>query len=602
MTVQFFAADPLDVEIDRVLHLLARRVTGEPIGKLEGRRVDLKEDASRRDARTGATLPGDVESDAVARALQSDVACMANSVDGGALIVGARDDGTLVGTRLHAEWLRHRLWQLCRERHQVTIREVTVAGVPLLVLRVPESFEPVPALDGRVRWRVDDHCVEVPTSEWYAGRMPRLGYDWSAQASPHPAADARATSVQVARDYLVEAGDAGTAELAKASTEDLLRRLNVITPDGFLTNAGALVFVGRTTPALDYIRRNVTAGDSVLRINDPGRGLIEELHEVERAIAVNNPTEHIQRGFVIGQLTALPPKAAREAIVNGLAHRDWNATDATSIEHIGFTLVVMSPGGFIGGVNAGNIITHPSQSRNKALTELLAALRVAERQGVGVDRMVRDMIRVGLEPPTIADDGFMVRCVLVGGRVDREWLDFLAAIEPREIAEDLDSLLLLRHLVNNAWVDVETAAPILQRDRGEASQRLAQLAVARVRGERSEGQPVIRMVDGVPEDMEPAWCLSRSSVAQLGKRGRALGTAKGRPRVAATWARARRRISTTELASMTDVSPQHAGATLKNLEANGVLEPGRKTRQGRGFFYVPVDLDGTPSRQLGRLD
>jgi ATP-dependent DNA helicase RecG len=74
---------------------------------------------------------------------------------------------------------------------------------------------------------------------------------------------------------------------------------------------------------------------------------------------------------------------------------------------------VSSPGGFVEGINSGNIITHPSRSRHGALTALLAALRVAEREGIGVDRMVRDMIRVGLAPPLVEKvDGPMVRTAL----------------------------------------------------------------------------------------------------------------------------------------------------------------------------------------------
>lgn len=43
-----------------------------------------------------------------------------------------------------------------------------------------------------------------------------------------------------------------------------------------------------------------------------------------------------------------------------------------------------SPGGFYGGVRSDNIINHPPVSRNKELSQLLATLRIAERQGVEI--------------------------------------------------------------------------------------------------------------------------------------------------------------------------------------------------------------------------
>ena len=51
--------------------------------------------------------------------------------------------------------------------------------------------------------------------------------------------------------------DAKALDLMTASDADLLRRLNTVTDDGYLTNAGALVFVGRPTAALDYLRRQL---------------------------------------------------------------------------------------------------------------------------------------------------------------------------------------------------------------------------------------------------------------------------------------------------------------------------------------------------------
>lgn len=147
-----------------------------------------------------------------------------------------------------------------------------------------------------------------------------------------------------------------------------------------MTNAAAILLVGRPEPAIDYIHRRTAGGDSDQRVRRESRSLVEQLNEVFLAAQANNPIRHIPSGLAVGQVRQLPEHAVREAIVNGVAHRDWNSTAPTVVEHIGGTLRVTSPGGFMPGVNPSNIITHPSKSRNGALTRLLAAIRVAEQE------------------------------------------------------------------------------------------------------------------------------------------------------------------------------------------------------------------------------
>lgn len=304
------------------------------------------------------------------------------------------------GTALDEQWLRHRVYEKTQKALTIEVEAVLVNDVRLLVITAPQAIEPI-RWRGRVNWRVDDHCVEVDPATWHAQRMIRTNFDWSAAPSTVPATQARESSIDIARRFLRESGEARAAELAKQRSPDLLRRLNVVTGDGMLTNAGVIAFVGRREACLDYIRRESAGGDSRQRSNEGGRGLLEELREVFTLIAANNAVRHLSRGITVAQVRDVPERAVREAVVNGLAHRGWTTGQPTTVDHIGRTLRVTSPGGFFGGVHAGTIITHPSMSRNRSLTELFAAIRVAEREGVGVDQMVLQMLRFGHRRPAI---------------------------------------------------------------------------------------------------------------------------------------------------------------------------------------------------------
>lgn len=574
-----FEDDPVRSELRRVLSDLE---AGTPRSSWETEKVDLKEEAGRRD-KAGALGPGSPHNERAALKLAEEAACMANTPGGGALIVGVANDGTLVGATLHREWLRHRIYELTQRRLTVDVEEAQIRDIRLLCIVAPTAVEPI-RMNGKIHWRVGDHCVEVDAATWQARRMVALNHDWSADESTVPASDARPQAVAVARDFLRESGEPNAHQLATTSDLQLLRRLNAVTGQGMLTNAGVLAFVGRGSASVDYVRREYAGGDSVIRVRRADRSVLEELAEVFVVLDAHNTVRHIQTGLTVGQIRDVPRLAAREAIVNGIAHREWGQPEPTMVEHVGRTLRVTSPGGFFGGVNEHNIITHPSQSRNRALTQLLADLRVAEREGIGVDRMVREMVRVGHQPPDIREiTGPFVRTSLVGDAVDEPWILWLNNIQPPEESQDINSLLLLRRLLTVGWADTTQAAPLIQLTVEEARGAIAKLGRATI-----DGISLLRPVEGVPAGTEPVWRLDGDALAVLtgydGDAGRTrfLPT---RAEVARSYAQARGRISTTELASIVGTSASNMGQILRDLEAQGLLTPSSATRRGRGFFY-----------------
>lgn len=581
-----FGADPVRAE---VADLLSRMDAGEVIDRRHERKhVDLKEEAGRRD-HSGAVIPGDAENEAAAKKLAGEAACMANTPGGGALIVGVADNGTLIGSDLDPEWLRQRIYELTRRLLTVDVSEAVIRGTRLLVIISPSAVEPV-RFNDRIHWRVNDKCVEVDAATWHARRMQALNYDWSGDESSTPASKARSQALTVARDFLSASGDTAAEELAATTDAQLLRRLNVVTHNGMLTNAGVLAFVGRSTPAIDYIHRDYAGGDSTARVRRPDRSLLEELAEVFITMDAHNATRHLQSGLVVRQVRDIPVLAAREAVVNGVAHREWGLSQPTVVEHIGRTLRVTSPGGFFGGVNESNIITHPSQSRNASLTQLLADLRIAEREGIGVDRMVREMVRLGHHPPAIREiPGPFVKVSMVGDALDEPWITWLGEIEPAEESVDVSSLLLTRHLLTHGWVDETRAVPLIQLPVEETRGSILKLARARI-----GAQNLLTTIDGTPDGTPPVWRLSVAALNALLTHDHAVDHTRKLPtrtEIARSFAKARGRISSTELGSLVNASGTNVGSTLKALAADGVLAPSTPTGRGRGFYYRWIGID-----------
>ena len=214
--------------------------------------------------------------------------------------------------------------------------------------------------------------------------------------------EASPVATAIARRYLQAAGDEPALDLAAATDPDLLRRLGVATGDGRLTNAaGAPVRRdprGRHrlhTPRLPgrrqhKSRQKPTALDRAGMGRGPGEPGIESPGPRSRGVRPR------------GQLRAIPSRAVREVIVNGVIHRDWLSPQSTVVEHTGDMLAVTSPGGFLGGITPANIITHPAVPRYRSLAEAMATLRLGEREGIGVDRIVRDMLAIGRPEPEIS--------------------------------------------------------------------------------------------------------------------------------------------------------------------------------------------------------
>ena len=174
------------------------------------------------------------------------------------------------------------------------------------------------------------------------------------------------------------------------------------------------------------------------------------------------------------QLADLPEAAVREAVVNALVHRDYRLGGPVRIEHAPTRLLVASPGPLVFGVTVGNILTTTSRPRNPALAKAVRILGLAEEAGVGVDRMYREMVRVGHQPPRYVEEPDQVAVTLLGGAPNRHVTRYVAAL-PEAEQDDADTLLILYHLLTHRVVSAVDAAPLLQKDVAETQEVLLRL-------------------------------------------------------------------------------------------------------------------------------
>lgn len=574
---------------DEAVQALERIRSGTQAGSVESETLDCKEDPTRRGPR-GELVAGQSHDDAAARIVADAAACLANHF-GGVVIVGVDDalsgEAAFRGTDLDAAWMRERIGELTTPRLVVTCFEHRLADVRILLVEAPrnESSEPhavTQSKSGGLRRarRIGTQCQDMTTvAEMLQWVRDRSGWDWSAEPSGRTVADVRPAAVDVMRDFLRESGEPERLALADRDDTELLRRLQVLRPDLRLTRAGELLLCPGGAPRLRFAVRPVLGARSTSGVAVAGRGLIEELGAVLAAFRAANRLVPLEAsGLAQGSVEALPFGAVRETLVNAIMHRDWLASDPVTVDVATDELVVHSPGRFIEGISEQTVLTAPSRTRNPQLGDVLRSLRVAEREGTGVDRMYIELVRLGHPPPTFAERDAGVRVTLRGGDPVPEVLRVHASI-PEALRRSARTAVVIHMLRTRPSITADELAEAAQ-EPGDLAGFLHECGQAgllqRTANPRRGGVFAWRLTDLNRERL--------GSVLPYFAR-----PAEESIRLIAELARSQGDVRNQDVQDLLGLTSARASQLLKRAEADGAIRlgPGAKSI-GRGTHYVPV--------------
>ena len=401
--------------------------------------------------------------------------------DGGLIVHGVADDRDITGCPL-SQNTQDRITRIAAECGvEVRLREIAIASAATATDSRSQSPTPEPKLlticavpevrgrivttpDGRLLRRVggdsqplrgDAMARFVRERELRSGedepiaRLPADGFDLAAinaalQADGRPAID-----VDDAIDERADGSGPSTATALRALTD-----LGVATAASppLTTNvlrAAAILFA----PNPSAVVRGA-AVQLVRRVGiEPGPGPASARAEfaapfaevVERCLAF--VAEHTARFEVVNgvrreTLPEFPVPALREAVVNALAHRDYNLSGATvDITVWDDRVEVQSPGSLPGHITKDNM-RDEHYSRNPRIMRVLKTLGLVEEYGEGIDRMYREMAARLLEPPTFEATSSSVTVTLRNRTAvdveDQAWLlglpDDVTASERRVLA------------------------------------------------------------------------------------------------------------------------------------------------------------------------
>ena len=448
-----------------IVRALARIHQGVVPAQLETDELDFKRQPGSKD-------------DAIRKLVDAAV-CFANA-KGGTIVMGVSDRPggaqAFVGCTLDAGIVQRRVFELTEPPLMVGARTEEHYGSSLLIVDVLQSFEVHADKQGRSTRRIGTDCVTILPREHQRMREERLGVDWSGQPSERTADDIVPRALHAARDALNRVSDERQL-LAGLSDQDLLRALGVVDDAGRLLRAGEILFCEPVpeTATVVYQHRATPGGEAtaVERIGQPLMLAFERTMEFVWARRNVTPLT-LPNGQQI-EISDFPEAAVREALSNALLHRDFRLRQPVHVEHSPSAFVVISPGPLVGSVTTENILTHASTPRNPTLAAAARILRLAEETGRGVDRMFREMIRVGHDVPLIESEIDFVRVVLSGGAPRTSIVRYVAQL-PQEERDDTDAMLVLFALCHHRTVSAETMASTLQKAIPEAETILRRLA------------------------------------------------------------------------------------------------------------------------------
>jgi len=358
--------------------------------------------------------------------LAETLVAFANS-EGGWLVLGIDAEGK-VGPLLSDEEVAdavRRAERLCRPPvRTVDWQPLAVPGGVAVQLRVERSGELHALEDGRVLMRRGAENVPAPGHEIERMLASRPGGDFELQ--PVPGATREDLADETIDEYL-ERRQKRNPRQAILPKDKLLQQIGALTEEKVPTVTGLLLFgkepqlfmpqcrtvfvkFADTQPrgpegTLGYGRREEFTGPLPLVIDRAWRVIWEEMDK-----------QAVVRGLQRQEETEYPATAVREALVNAVAHRDYRITGrGIEIRMYSDRMEITSPGGLPAHITLDNLVEE-HYSRNPRLVNGLYQWGYIEELGLGIDRMIEDMVNAGHPPPKFESPGHRFTVILYNAR------------------------------------------------------------------------------------------------------------------------------------------------------------------------------------------
>ena len=106
----------------------------------------------------------------------------------------------------------------------------------------------------------------------------------------------------------------------------------------------------------------------------------------------------------------IPPGALREALVNAIVHRDYVMSGSDiKVAVYDSRIEITSPGAFPRGITLDEVLDGRSEVRNKVIARIFKEAELIEQWGRGIQKLTRLCLEAGLQKPDIVETGMFVQ-------------------------------------------------------------------------------------------------------------------------------------------------------------------------------------------------
>lgn len=393
------------------------------------------------------------------------------------------------------------------------IEEIEYEGKKVIAISVEADGKTYATTDGRCLKRLGKN-----SKPYYPDEMSHIysayhSNDFSAQIIAESSVDDINLMVVYALKEKLKIRDSSST-LPDLDDMAFLRDLKLIVEENGqirLTIAG-LLFVGkeqsiqRLLPQaeviyLHYGKDNLEEYNARLDMKQP---IITILDRLTEKIQNENKIENVQIGLFRLEVADFSEKVFQEALLNALSHRDYQQMGAVYVKHYSDKIVIENPGGFLDGITADNIITHPSAPRNKLIAETLQSLKYVQRTGQGVDIIYKEMVSMGKPYPVYRVFSDSVQLTLESAMEDPDFVRFIVKEQDsKQVSLSLSQLMILRYIVENRKIklaDVQNVAQISAEEARKCCSELMKFGLIEIIGK--EYMLTARVYEAVKSDIE----------------------------------------------------------------------------------------------------
>ena len=328
--------------------------------------------------------------------------------DGGMIVLGLDEYGQPGETiwEEEAEGALREAARLCSPPVPSQWQSVDVAGGTFIGIRIVRSKELHSLRDGRVLVRNGSKNRTLSGGEVRDLSAGKNSADFEREVVP----GARPSDLdqEMIHEYLAKREARGSAQVT--SIPELLFEIGATDREGNPTTLGILLFAQNPQaffPQSGLVFVRFSGRDPRGEAGNVGYGRRDELRGplariIERAW--NIIYEEMKVGASVNELereemTEYPRFAVREALVNAVAHRDYQITGRRiEIRMYADRMEIISPGSLPGYMTLDNLVEEHF-SRSPRLVDGLYQWGYIEELGLGIDMMIEEMVQAGHAPP-----------------------------------------------------------------------------------------------------------------------------------------------------------------------------------------------------------